>query len=155
MFIHVRAMPRQVIPIFSRSPSYPPSQDKYSHDLSHPGSGLPLTIFPRRSISFLSKTRLSLALTSLPLGSDIEVSLPPTLNASPRGFQIAYTHDPTDTLHQQKPYISLKLTIHKVISLRMYLTVPGSDWGKYLWFPPWFMVSLRAPRESCFSDTFP
>ena len=61
----------------------------------------------------------------------------------------------TETLHQQKPYIPLELTIYKVISLRVYLTIPGSNWGKYLRFPPWFMVPWRAPRESCFSGYFP
>ena len=98
-------------------------------------------IFPKKSIPFLSNTQLSLALTSLPLGSDIGVSLPPTWNASPRGFQIAYSHDPTDTLHQQKPFILLELTLYKVISLVLYLTNPGSNWGKYLRILPWFRVS--------------
>ena len=84
---------------------------------------------PRRSISILCKTRLFHTLTSLPLGFNTKASLTPTLKCQSKGVLDRISHDPTNTLHQQKPYIPLELTIHKVISLRMYLTTPGSDWG--------------------------
>ena len=88
--------------------------------------------FPRRSKSILSKTWLFPILTSLPFGSDTEASLSPTLKCQPKGVPDCISHNPTDTSYQQKPYILLELTIYKVISLQVYLTIPGSKWGKYL-----------------------
>ena len=95
---------------------------------------------PKRSILILSKTQLFHTLTSLPLGSNTEASLSPTLKCQPKGVLDYISHNPTNTLHQRKPYILLELTIYEVISLRVYLTIPGSNQGKYLRFPPWFMV---------------
>ena len=64
-----------------------------------------VAIFPRRSLPILSKTWLFHTFASLPLGSNTETSLSPTLKCQPKGVPDCISHNPTHTLHQQKPYI--------------------------------------------------
>ena len=152
--LSVRAMPRQVIPIFLGIDYCHPFQDKYSHDLSNSRTRPSMTNLPRRSISILSRLGYSLRWHPSRLGPTPRQASPPTLKCQPKGVPDRNSHDPTDTPNQRKPFNSTWITLRSHQSI-LYLTNPGSNWGKYLGIPPWFMVSWRAPRESCFRDTFP
>ena len=75
-----------------------------------------MTMSPRKSMPIPSKTWLFHAKTSLPLGPDFEASLA-YLKRQPKGVPDYFSHDPTDALHQWKPFIHTSLFIHKVIRL--------------------------------------
>ena len=139
----------QVIPIFLGFDHCHPFQDKCGHDLSITGLGLPWLTFHRRSISILSRVGYSLRWHPSRLGPTPRQASPPTLKCQPKGVPDRNSHDPTDTLNQRKPFNSTWITLRSHQSI-LYLTNPGSNWGKYLRNPSWFMVFWRAPRESCF-----
>ena len=154
MFLYVRAMPMQVIPIFLGFDHCHPFQDKHSHDLSITGLGLPWLTFPGGQ--YLSYLESAIPYVDIPPAWVRHQGKPHHLpwNASPRGYQIVTLTIPLILRTNGSLLILLELPI-EVISLNLYLTNPGSIWGEYLGIPPWFMVSRRAPRESCFRDTFP
>ena len=148
-------MPRQVIPIFLGVDHCHPFQDKYSHDLSNFRTWPSMTNLPRRSISIPSRLGYFLRWHPSRLGLTLRQVTPPTLKCQPKGVPDHNSHDPTDTSNQRKPFFLLWTNPFWNHQSSLYLTNPGSNWGKYLRKPPWFMVSWRAPRESCFRDTFP
>ena len=150
----MRAMPRQVIPIFLGFDHCYPFHDKYSHDLSISGVGLPWLTFPGGQ--YLSYLDSAIPYVDIPPAWVRHQGKPHHLpwNASPRGYQIVTLTIPLILQTSGSLPILLELPI-EVISLNLYLTDPGSNSGKYLGLPPWFMVSYRAPQESCFRDTFP
>ena len=147
-------MPMQVIPILLGLDHCHPFQDKYSHDLSITGLSLPWLTLPGGQ--YLSYLDSAIPYVDIPPAWVRHQGKPHHLpwNASPRGYQIVTLTIPLILWTSGSLSIHLELPI-KVISLILYLTDPGSNWGKYLGLPPWFMVSWRAPRESCFRDTFP
>ena len=124
----VRAMPMQVIPIFLGFDHCHPFQDKYSHDLSISGLGLPWLTFPGGQ--YLSYLDLAIPYVDIPLAwvwhQGKSHHLP--WNASPRGYQIVTLTIPLILRTSGSLSILLELPI-EVISLNLYLTNPGSNWG--------------------------
>ena len=64
---------------------------------------------PRRTKPILSKTWLFHTLASLLLGSNTKMSLLLILKCQTKGVPNHISHDPTNALHQQKPFILLEL----------------------------------------------
>ena len=79
---------------------------------------------PRRTKPILSKTWLFHMLASLPLGFDTETSLLLILKCQPKGVPDRISHDPTDALHQQKPFILLELNHLQSHQSKSVLTHP-------------------------------
>ena len=106
----VRAMPRQVIPIFLGIDHCHPLQDKSNHDLSNLQTWPSMTNLPRISISILSRLGYSFRWHPSRLGpTPRQVSLP-TLKCQPKEVPDCNSHDPTDTLNQRKPFNSPWIT---------------------------------------------
>ena len=126
----VRAMPMQVIPIFLGFDHCHPFQDKYSHDLSITGLGLPWLTSPGGQ--YLSYLDLAIPYIDIPPAwvrhRGKSHHLP--WNASPRGFQIVTLMIPLILRTSGSLSSFFELTLFEVISLRLYLTNPGSNWGK-------------------------
>ena len=73
----------------------------------------------------LSKTQLSTAMTSLPLGTNTKASLLPNLNVNPRGFQIV-SHNPNDNFLSAEAFLYL-IPFQQSHQSKVYLTILGRD----------------------------
>ena len=144
----------QVIPIFLGFDHCHPFQDKYSHDLSITGLGLPWLTFPGGQ--YLSYLESATPYVDIPPAWVRHQGKPHHLpwNASPRGYQIVTLTIPLILQTSGSLSIPLELPI-EVISLNLYLTIPGSNWGKYLRFPPWFMVFMKSSPRVLHHEYFP
>ena len=118
----------QVIPIFLGFDHCVPFQDKYSHDLSITGLGLPWLTFPGgQDLSYLE---LATPYVDIPPAWVRHQGKPHHLpwNASPRGYQIISLPIPLILWASKSLSFSFQWTLRSHQS-SLYLTNPGSNWG--------------------------